>query len=322
MSTPRTIMPKFLWMQIIDYLPLPYIITLSDCHSQFVLMIDWENCFKNKRKEDIAFVFDDGWTEDQFWCYACKTYVGSTVYADHKTNLKIIFNELKECIKSRINGAIDCKIYMKTGQYYSGMDLSYDGCNLIYSKCTIELIGDNTTICTMNENYGQCCRIHFAIDTTFTIRHVDFVDVRLLIDGIINASTLIIDHCKFNHRCEDFIFGYYLDINYVNCVMITNCVFSHKLFDMYKPMIYIFTKHPMLSITDSMFTCKQICDIDRKGNIDSGCITFANNQILCVIGVRYIFRSLTNLSNIIHAYDNVDGDNAIVSSEYFQDEFV
>lgn len=76
-SIPRSILPKFLWKHIIDYLSIVDLRAMMIVSKEFNSLLDdndWKTIFSTKRC-DISIVKCKTKHMDDFWKYACYNYI-------------------------------------------------------------------------------------------------------------------------------------------------------------------------------------------------------------------------------------------------------
>lgn len=232
MTTPLSILPKFLWKHIVDYISLSQSIVLSQVHYHFISIIDWEYCFKDKKQDDIAVVFNDGWNRNQFWYHACITYTAVSI-APNRYDAFEMFRELAEQIEKRKKDLfVDCKVFMKEGRY---LFIIYDDYmfDMNYDKCNIEIIGNsdnkNRTVIYTDVCFGHRC-IQIDTSSNFIIKHIDFVDMCVDLHNNKKIDNMvIIDDCSFVHPTEDYYVVYGLYISLVEHILIKIVFFRLNL---------------------------------------------------------------------------------------------
>lgn len=295
MTKPLSIMPKFLWIDIIKYLPTRSAIALSQTHPQFDSMIDWEQCYRN-RPDNIAIVFSN--TNVPNWKHACITYVPCC-------SIKHILNILQYRLSSmNSNDFCHCVVTIKGGIYL------YDNLNdlfeLGHSNCNIEMHGstnkhNRTLIYSTHTEEFIATQIKINLPSSFSIHHIDFVDVTC---GLINQAninnSIIIDDCRFTQG-KDLLIAIALLLESVCHITVTNCIFSMDNFGM--AMSVVTNNALTLTIDGCQFDSKYVCTINKKNiEIANIHIDFTNNT---VENCDYIFVCNHDITDIINCHDDV-----------------
>lgn len=246
-STPISIIPKFLWKHIIDFMSITDLLCMNAVNKFFSNVIndaDWKKCFLDKKSHDIAFVICDSKHMDNFWKHACRTYINCSnidhafhkIEQDNRNNSR--FNE-----KQQATGRyIYYKIFIKPGNY----DLAYynpQETRILHlftaTDCSIEMIGSKScmgkTVLTTHHELGAMSvrngqRNMIVCPQHFLIKNITFGNFASGLDkygfdtdndNMTILSELHILNCTFNNATL-------FEIKSINKVTITNCAFNHR----------------------------------------------------------------------------------------------
>ena len=209
--TCKSILPSFLWNNIVDYLSLDVIYKLVDVNSQFGTIISdntWKRYFFD-REDDIVFVKCESKRIEYFWKYACYNYIVcdninemfDIIASDNKINSRYYKNR----------DLIYYKAFIKTGEYVFNSHTNDSNSNYCFddAKCSIEIFGSN---------YGDSKTI---LEASSPSKYNIFLDY-IYILFIKNVTFNNIDLClkKYN---------YDIKLNYtISQLHITNCIFENK----------------------------------------------------------------------------------------------
>lgn len=236
----KSIMPKFLWKHIIEYLSYDNIININTIDSSFFALVDendWRSNFLEHRTDAIVVVKCDTRQMDYFWKYASQNYISCG-------NINELFRYLKGDIKHNTT-MVHYKVFIQTGEYpynnyYNGND--YQDYNFSNKPCSIEINGSkskSTSIRYTNKKITNYFALHVVIPKYFSIKHIIFHNVScsflkhkfdtykcLTDDKFINIysdTELYINNCIFegSHTI--------LAISSINKSIIVNCTFNAKL---------------------------------------------------------------------------------------------
>lgn len=302
MSTPFAIIPKFLWTEIIRYLPYKSTIIMAHVHPQFDAIVDWKYCFDN-RPDDIAIVFSN--TNKLDWRHACITYIGCN-------NINNLLTNLQAMLKNRKSRKYYyfCKVIIKSGRYeyknYIGIH------NLSYINCSIELIGsDDKSNRTSIYCDNSTVSFRIEISASFIVKQIDIVNLHFTLMNSNDIDTMaLFDDCAITYTLKSSIpFNRGLQITSIRHIIIKNCIF--QLFATNNSICIcvenIYPRYiPTISIDHCQFTCKSTCmGINHKKNtfID---ISFSNN---IVNSAEYVFVSKYSIEHQVRSHNNIYNTN-------------
>lgn len=183
----QSIMPKFLWKNVIYMLPIEHILKMVTATKSFNIMMDeaiWRHRFYYGRKHNIALIRCDNKRMDGFWKYACYYQIGFRTIDDalsfinynspeiinpksdkyrikpsrraHYNKgmlIRLKYNILKNMKQRPI---VYYKMFIKDGHY----QINYSYFNHTYHNCSVEMIGDNKTIVCPINGIHRSCRWH------------------------------------------------------------------------------------------------------------------------------------------------------------------
>ena len=210
-KTCKSILPSFLWNNIIDYLSLNVIYKLVDVNSQFGTIINddiWKRYFFD-RKDDIVFVKCGSERIRYFWKYACYNYI---VCDNINEMFDIIASDNK--INSRYYKNRDLtyyKAFIKTGEYVFNSHTNDSNSNYCFddAKCSVEIIGSN------------CDNSKTIIKSSSPSKYNIFIDIAYVL-SIKNITFDNINLCLKNYN-------YDIKHDYtISQLHITNCIFENK----------------------------------------------------------------------------------------------
>ena len=211
----KSILPRFLWCHIVDYLSLADIYKSGLISRQFDALIDWKKCFLGNRRGSIAIVKCNSRRIDNFWKYACYHY---DIYNNINDTMRAISDN--NILNSKSDG-IPCfiyyKIFIKGGKFKDNNHKH----RFDYTPCSIEIIGNKTII--YSSRAWKNIRIYCP--TYFSMKHIVFSELTINfrrpnnnLDNYI-TSTLHIYNCIFGYNIN-------LYINSIDNVIISSCIFD------------------------------------------------------------------------------------------------
>ena len=210
----KSILPKFLWCHIVDYLSLADIYKSDLINKQFDALIDWKKCFLKNRRGSIAIVKCNSRRIDNFWKYACYHY---DIYNNINDTMKAISDN--NILNSKLDG-IPCfiyyKIFIKGGKFEDNNHKH----RFDYTPCSIEIIGNKTIIYSSR----AWKKISIYCPTYFSMKHIVVNGLMLSfrkpnnnLDNYI-TSTLHIYNCIFNYIR--------LYVSSIDIIAISSCTFK------------------------------------------------------------------------------------------------
>lgn len=224
MLSPTVIMPIFMWNYISPYLSKHDLYTLGKTDSRFnvIYNLAWKHIFDNRR-ESIAIVkckSRDEMDHKNFWRKAAMTYAHCMYFHD-------VFRLIEAENKSRMKTIemVHYKVFIKGPKDYDPYKCK---CYHFYSRCGIEIIGNNkkislTKVLVNALQYLVLTNIKF--DANISLHNYD-IDQNHFEVPFIKPDTgeLCITNCSFGKS--------QLRINNIMKVTITNCVFNHTIIDL------------------------------------------------------------------------------------------
>ena len=228
MAFPQSIMPKFLWKHVFNYLSYTDLTKAITANSTFTKLIDesnWRRFFLYDRADAIVVVKCDTKTMDGFWYHAIQTYIAHS-------NIDNLFWYIENDIANATK-FIYYKIFIKAGKYL--LD-EYKHPYIFNTKpCSIEINGSklNTKI---DNDYHRYLRM--VVSKFFQIKHIKFGNISCLLDkrdfikciygsdndndndfiAMHGHSELFVSDCIFENEA--------LSITSINKSTITNCKFN------------------------------------------------------------------------------------------------
>lgn len=314
-TTPLAILPKYLWNDIITYLPSVSLLKLVQCNSNYAHIIrenNWKDQFLLHRAANIAVVKCDQFRIRHFWLYALVNHI---IYDNINDALLFIESD---------NVKAHYKIFIKAG-VYSQFDL-YNYSNNCYS---VELIGSgiDSTIIENANAFTQRNSIRMFVPTYLVIKHIAFDNIFCGFNGAVvdlkyawyDSSKWIIDfsritnlhlmHCKFN---ASEIVPNNLTLEYISSITISHCVFNNVYINLNN---IIYGALPIIKsiciIDNSVLSNVESCvHIDSNHDFDVDML-FTNNTINNVkkifsidrcthIWLKLTGNCITNISNTIY----------------------
>lgn len=309
MTAPLAIIPKYLWTDIIGYLSLKNTILLSQIHHQFDSIIDWKICFE-KRLDGIVMV--SGTRLDKVfgtvtsnanynWKYACVTYTKCD-------NINGMFSKLQALPELKLDEVSYCQVFIKGGSYEYivsyGDVFDMDGndrCTQMNNGYMIELIGNNndnhrTSIYTSNISEHIATSIRINVSVTFSIIHIDFVNVYCdFINKNNVVNSVLIHDCSFIYN-QDLVTCVGLQLKSIQNITITKCIFDLVKSALNVGIIVLPCGNNLnLKIAD--------CQFDNK----TACYIVENNVKICKVHIDFLRNTVRNADNLfVTDYDLTD----------------
>ena len=202
----KSILPKFLWKYIIDYLTVDDICKITCIDACYNLIIDdiiWKRCFLNRHP--IAIVRCASNVMSNFWnyafhrCYPCVNLDEALTKIENDIKLTINNNEL-----------IYYRVFFRQGKY----DCSNTKYDFIHAMCSIELIGCKTALTEINFDH-----LTFLIPYYFSLTNITFDRYACTFDSRVDkyVSEVRIYNCIFLGLIVLQLFA-------INVVIIDHCV--------------------------------------------------------------------------------------------------
>ena len=327
-SIPQSIMPKFLWKYVIDYLPYHSIIKLIAVNKHYEVMMsvdDWKHQFIRKRESNIAIVKCASKQMDNFWRYALENEINCDSIRD-------LFQFLDDDNTS--DSFIYYKIFIKNGEYpfINHRSVRYILCK---KPCSIEINGDKhgTTIrydSNVDNGWQSNQLLNIVASKYFSIKNIRFHNLQCHCDKYYIYGENMYAMCNTKIHVSNCIFDgkyCYLDIESINKTYITHCQFNrHGITINNSALIRNILK---CIISHSIFSVKYECAYSNvTGN---AIIRFTNNYVAKADSVYAYFGSDSindksvliidnnNISNVNHCI--LYGRNTIINDNYFNNMF-
>ena len=246
-STPKAILPKFLWQPILECLPMTDIYKLDIVSKHFDNILsdnDWKRRFLYGRSSDIAIVKCNTDTMDGFWKHAC-CYIACASFFDIFTMIEM---DNKANAVMNTSKFIYYKVFIKAGIYHTTISTNISCVN--HTDCSIEINGskDNPTIIKFSSSEFR----QVILSKYFSIQYITFSGSFGLFtftgskdDYLNNINIVQLKYCVFKNISRES-----LNIFFVRDVIISSCTFENTL-------LFISTVSK-LSITDSIFNGRHI----------------------------------------------------------------
>lgn len=339
-QTPKAILPKFLWILILEYLPIANIYKLDIVNKHFDDILnddDWKQRFLYKRSSDIAIVKCSVNRMDHFWKYAYGCYITCGDFSDISTSIEIDN-------KANASKLIYYKVFIKAGTYNPTKTFR----DSHYTNYSIEIIGCKNNPCIIN--YIDSMPGFWVISSHyFSIKYIvfsdnnndmfDFCGASGYNSNYPNISKLHLSNCTFKNNI-----GQWLCIRKLYDVCVSNCIFESyllRLFDINKlritgctfsaSAIAVYHQYPSENnyiISHNVFydlSINELFNFDN-GYANTSLINIANNSIsnadiLCTISsrIKVIFRNniITNIKSCIGRVCNEQVNEFVFDSNIF-----
>ena len=223
-----SIIPKFLWKHIIEYMSYENIISMTVVDSNFFILIDKDmgrSNFLEHRTNAIVVVKCDARSMDYFWKYAVRNHVSCR-------NVNELFYYL-ECDTEKNITMIYYKVFIKAGEYILD-DSHYNLYRYNKQQCSIEINGSKSETTTFYFVIPRST-LDIVISSFFSMKYIRFNDLFLNLQKhgmtyrlddndfikILTYRELYISNCAFGNGKSG------LNIESIDKSTIINCQFNH-----------------------------------------------------------------------------------------------